>query len=98
MAGAQGHKNIVTFLINFGVNIFAVDVDGRTARELAGINNRDDILRYIDGVQGKLTAMDKKKVKAMQDKAEEEGKKRIKVTINIYLAKVIIILIKMDMY
>lgn len=64
------------------MNIFAVDVDGRTARELAGINNRDDILRFIDGVQGKMIAMDKKKAKTMQDKAEEDGKKRIKV--NIY--------------
>lgn len=79
MAAAQGHKHIVTFLVNFGVNIFAIDVDGRTARELAGINSRDDILRYIDEVQGKMSSMDKKKAKAMQDKAEEEGKKRIKV-------------------
>lgn len=45
------------------------------------MSGRDDILRYIDGVQGKLTAMDKKKVKALQEKAEEERKKRIKVTI-----------------
>lgn len=71
-------------MIKFGVNIFAVDVDGRTARELAGINNRDEILRYIDAEQGKLSIMDKKKAKAMQDKAEEEGKKRIKVIVEAY--------------
>lgn len=87
MAAAQGHKHIVTFLINFGVNIFAIDVDGRTARELAGINSRDEILRYIDGVQGKMAAMDKKKAKTMQDKAEEDGKKRIKVLQNIIIMR-----------
>lgn len=79
LAAAQGHKHIVTFLVNFGANIYSTDVDGRTAQELAGINNREDILRYIDGVHAKLEAQDKKKVKAMQEKAKEDAKKRIKV-------------------
>lgn len=79
LAAARGHKHIVTFLVNFGANIYATDVDGRTAQELAGINNREDILRYIDGVHAKLEAQDKKKARAMQDKAKEDAKKRIKV-------------------
>ncbi|CAG9835932.1 unnamed protein product [Diabrotica balteata] len=78
LAAAQGHKHIVTFLVNFGANIYATDIDGRTPQELAGINNRDDILRFIDGIQAKMEATDKKKVKAMQDKAKEEAKKRVK--------------------
>lgn len=78
LAAAQGHKHIVTFLVNFGANIYSTDVDGRTAQELAGINNREDILRYIDGVHAKLEAQDKKKVRALQEKAKEDAKKRIK--------------------
>lgn len=81
MAAAQGHKHIVTFLVNFGANIYATDIDGRTPQELAGINNRDDILRFIDGVHAKLEATDKKKAKSLQDKAKEDSKKRKKVGI-----------------
>lgn len=78
LAAAQGHKHIVTFLVNFGANIYATDIDGRTPQELAGVNGRDEILRFIDGVQAKLEATDKKRVKAMQDKAKESAKKRVK--------------------
>ncbi|XP_074036043.1 SAM_USH1G_HARP domain-containing protein Sans [Leptinotarsa decemlineata] len=77
LAAAQGHKHIVTFLVNFGANIYATDVDDRTPQELAGINNRDDILRYIDGVHAKLEATDKKKAKALQDKAKKDAKKKM---------------------
>nr|CAI5832712.1 unnamed protein product [Callosobruchus analis] len=77
LAAAQGHKSIVTFLVNFGANIYATDVDGRTPQELAGINNREDILRLIDAVHAKLEATDKKKAKAMQEKAKEDAKKRL---------------------
>ncbi|KAJ8956702.1 hypothetical protein NQ318_014057 [Aromia moschata] len=82
LAAAQGHKHIVTFLINFGANIYSTDVDGRTAQELAGINSRDDILRFIDGIHAKLEASDKKKAKALQEKAKEDAKKRIKIENN----------------
>ncbi|CAH1115901.1 unnamed protein product [Phaedon cochleariae] len=78
LAAAQGHKHVVTFLVNFGANIYATDVDGRTAQELAGINNREDILRFIDGVHAKLEASDKKKARAMQERAKEDAKKRVK--------------------
>ncbi|KAF7278685.1 SAM_USH1G_HARP domain-containing protein Sans [Rhynchophorus ferrugineus] len=78
LASAQGHMRIVTFLVNFGANIYNTDIDGRTAQELAGINGRDDILRFLDGVTAKMEASDKKKVKAMKEKAKENAKKRIK--------------------
>lgn len=79
MAAAQGHKNVVTFLVNFGCNIFAMDIDGRTAQELAGMNSRDEILRYLDSVQAKMEAGDKKKVKALKEKAKKDAEKRVKV-------------------
>ncbi|CAG9856370.1 unnamed protein product [Phyllotreta striolata] len=78
MAAAQGHKHIVTFLVNFGANIYALDIDGRTPQELAGINNREDILMFLDSVHAKLEATDKRKAKALQEKAKEDSKKRVK--------------------
>lgn len=79
LAATQGHMRIVTFLVNFGANIFNTDIDGRTAQEVAGIYNRDDILRFLDGVTAKLEASDKKKAKAMKEKAKENAKKIAKV-------------------
>lgn len=79
LAAAQGHKPIVTFLVNFGANLYATDIDGRTAQELAGMNSRDEILRYLDSMGAKLEAGDKKKVKALKDKAKKDSEKRIKV-------------------
>jgi ankyrin repeat protein len=81
LAAAQGHKHIVTFLVNFGANIYSIDIDRRTAQELAGMNNREDILRFLDGVHAKMEAGDKKKAKAMKDKAKKDSEKRIKVNI-----------------
>lgn len=81
LAAAQGHKTVVTFLVNFGVNIYAMDIDERTPQELAGINNREEILRYLDGVAAKLEATDKKKAKLMKEKAKKNAEKRIKVFI-----------------
>lgn len=79
LAAAQGHKNVVTFLINFGANIFAMDIDERTPQDLAGMNNRDDILRLLDSFTGKMESTDKKKAKAMRERATKDAEKRIKV-------------------
>lgn len=59
LAAARGHKECVTFLVNFGANLYAMDVDGHTAQELAAINGRDDILRFLDQTIGKLENNDK---------------------------------------
>lgn len=59
LSAARGHKECVTFLINFGANVFAMDVDGHTAQELAAINGREDILRYLDQATAKLENNDK---------------------------------------
>lgn len=59
LAAARGHKECVTFLINFGANMYSMDVDGHTAQELAAINGRDDILRFLDQATGKLENNDK---------------------------------------
>lgn len=59
LAAARGHKECVTFLVNFGANLYAMDVEGHTAQDLAAMNGRDDILRYLDAAIGKLENNDK---------------------------------------
>jgi len=48
LASAKGHLHCVDFLVKFGVNIYALDIDKHSAKDLAAINGRDEILRYLD--------------------------------------------------
>lgn len=59
LAAAKGHIQCVDFLTKFGVNPFALDIDRHTAKDLAAINNRDDILRYLDASTANLELTDK---------------------------------------
>lgn len=49
----------VDFLVQFGVNIYALDIDHHSAQDLAAINNRDHILRYLDAAAATLEATDR---------------------------------------
>lgn len=74
-ASARGHMNCVTFLVSYGVNLFAKDIDFHTAKDLAAMNNRQDILRYLDEQAAKQQRTDPKKVKAQTEKATKDAEK-----------------------
>lgn len=76
LSAAKGHMPCVDFLIKFGVNIYALDIDHHSAKDLASINNREDILRYLDSAAGSLEATDRKKAKSLKEKATKQSEKR----------------------
>ncbi|XP_050324977.1 pre-mRNA splicing regulator USH1G [Bactrocera neohumeralis] len=78
LASAKGHLHCVDFLVKFGVNIYALDIDRHSAKDLAAINNRDDILRYLDSATANFETNDKKKAKAMRELAEKNCEKRMR--------------------
>ncbi|XP_055920974.1 pre-mRNA splicing regulator USH1G [Eupeodes corollae] len=78
LASAKGHMHCVDFLLKFGVNIYALDIDKHSAKDLAAINNRDEILRFLDAATANLEASDRKKAKTMKEIAEKNCEKRIK--------------------
>lgn len=59
LASAKGHLHCVDFLIKFGVNIYALDIDRHNAKDLAAINNRDEILRYLDAAAANFETNEK---------------------------------------
>lgn len=59
LAAAKGHLQCVDFLVKFGVNLYSLDIDKHSAKDLAAINNRDDILRYLDGASANLEVTDR---------------------------------------
>lgn len=70
--------NCVTFLMNYGINLFAKDIDYHTATELAAMNDRQEILRYLDEQTAKQQRSDPKKVKAQTEKAKKDTDKLVK--------------------
>lgn len=78
LASAKGHFPCVDFLVKFGCNLFALDIDNHTPQNLAAINNRDEILRYLDMAAGNLETNDKKRAKFFKEQAKKHSEKRIK--------------------
>ncbi|XP_058065361.1 pre-mRNA splicing regulator USH1G [Anopheles bellator] len=76
LAAAKGHLQCVDFLVQFGVNIYALDIDHHSAQDLAAINNRDNILRYLDGAAATLEATDRKKAHEFKEQAKKKSEKR----------------------
>lgn len=78
LSSAKGHFSCVDFLVKFGANIFALDIDNHNPQQLAAINNREEILRYLDAAAAHLEATDKKKASGFKEKAKKHSEKRIK--------------------
>jgi hypothetical protein len=76
LASAKGRLNCVTFLINFGVNLWDLDIDLHSAKDLAAINNHVDILKYLDAAGAQQEASNPKLAKSCQEKAKKEAEKR----------------------
>ena len=68
----------VKFLVNFGANIFSLDIDMHTPKELAAMNDCQEILRYLDDIAADQELQNAKKVKTLQEKAEKEAQKLMK--------------------
>lgn len=78
LSSAKGHFACVDFLVKFGANLFALDIDNHNPQQLAAINNREEILRYLDSAAAHLEATDKKKANGFKEKAKKHSEKRIK--------------------
>lgn len=74
-AAARGHMHCVTFLANFGANLWAMDIDFHTPKELAAMNNREEILRFLDGIAAKEEATNWKEAQRKQQKAQKNAEK-----------------------
>lgn len=77
-AAAKGHMHCVDFLVKFGINFYALDIDGHNAKDLAVINNLDDILRYLDQAITTFEMTEKKKAKVYKETAQKKYEKLVK--------------------
>ena len=72
LAAARGHLACVTFLVNFGVSLWALDLDGRSAQQLAALHGRHDVLRALDAAAARQAATDPRRVRELRERAEKD--------------------------
>ncbi|KAK5885023.1 hypothetical protein CesoFtcFv8_018779 [Champsocephalus esox] len=78
-AAANGHMHILSFLVNFGVNLFALDNESHTAMDVAASRDRMDCVRFLDAASSQQTNQNPKKVANLKKEAIKEAEKRIKL-------------------
>lgn len=71
--------HILSFLVNFGANLFALDNDFHTAMDVAASRDRMDCVRFLDAAAAKQTNQNPKKVALMKKEAIKEAEKRVKL-------------------
>lgn len=78
-AAANGHMHILSFLVNFGANLFALDNDFHTAMDVAASRDRMDCVRFLDDAASKQTNKNPKKVATLKKEANKEAERRVKL-------------------
>lgn len=78
LAASCGQLNCLSFLTNFGANIWALDNNGRTALEEAALHGRMECVRHLDGLIAIYMMRNKKEVDRYRRQAKKDMMKRIK--------------------
>ncbi|XP_074605106.1 SAM_USH1G_HARP domain-containing protein Sans isoform X2 [Brevipalpus obovatus] len=73
----NGHLNCVSFLVNFGVNLWALNNDFHTAKDCAAISQKKDILDFLDQQMSHQSALNPKMVQKQKEKSLEIAEKNI---------------------
>ncbi|UYV65716.1 USH1G [Cordylochernes scorpioides] len=78
-AAARGHINCVSFLVNFGANLWALDNEYHSAKDVAAVHRREEVLRYLDDCIATQSATRRKQVARLKEKAVKDVEKRLKI-------------------
>ncbi|XP_044037744.1 ankyrin repeat and SAM domain-containing protein 4B [Siniperca chuatsi] len=78
-AAANGHMHILSFLVNFGANLFALDNEFHTAMDVAASRDRMDCVRFLDASASQQTNQNPKKVANLKKEAIKEAERRVKL-------------------
>ena len=78
LASRNGHMNTATYLVSMGCNLWALDNDFHTPLDVAGLNNRTTIVKYLDKICAIQSERNRKIVKKFKERAVLNAQKRIK--------------------
>ena len=79
LAATKGHMDVVSYLVNWGCNLYALDNDEHSALDIAGLNNRVDIIKFLDNARIQQQQKNPKLVMKLREEAQrtcERNRKR----------------------
>ena len=74
----RGHLHVVTYLVNWGANIYMLDNDHHSAMDLASLYERQDVVQYLDVVSGQQQAKNPKHVQRLKDEAVRQAERNVR--------------------
>lgn len=77
-AAASGHIHCITFLVNVGANIFALDNDFHSPLDVASAKGRMECVAILDKAASNQNIKNPKKVARQKEQAEKDAAKHIK--------------------
>ncbi|OXB58802.1 hypothetical protein ASZ78_016000 [Callipepla squamata] len=77
-AACNGYIHCVSFLVNFGANIFALDNELRTALDVAASRDRHECVRLLDRAATEQNVANPRKVSKQKAQAQRNVEKQIK--------------------
>lgn len=77
-AASNGQAHCVSFLVNFGANIFALDNDLQTPLDAAASREQNECVALLDKAATNQNIMNPKKVARLKEQAQKNAKRQIK--------------------
>lgn len=77
-AASNGHTHCVSFLVNFGANIFALDNNLQSPLDAAASREQNECVALLDKAATAQNIMNPKKVTRLKEKAQKNARRQIK--------------------
>lgn len=77
-AASNGHAHCVSFLVNFGANIFALDNDLRSPLDAAASRERSECVALLDKAATAQNIMNPRKVARLKEQAQKNARRQMK--------------------
>lgn len=77
-AASNGHAHCVSFLINFGANVFALDNDLQSPLDAAAGREQKECIALLDEAATAQNIMNPKKVSRLKEQAQKNARRQIK--------------------
>lgn len=78
-AASNGHMHILSFLVNFGANLFALDNDLHSPMDVAASRDQMNCVRFLDNAASQQTSQNAKKVARLKEQAVKDAERRVKL-------------------
>uniref|UniRef100_A0A914W0D1 SAM domain-containing protein n=1 Tax=Plectus sambesii TaxID=2011161 RepID=A0A914W0D1_9BILA len=76
LAATNNHMNCVSFLVNFGVNLWTLDNEQRSVIDVAAMKGNHDVVKYLDSEMARQTVLNPKETSRNKQKAIAECERR----------------------